>query len=171
MTGNNPTNRSKLGRTKRHILTDKNGTPISVVISSANTPDIKLVTDVVDNRVIKRPSNKTKKTGRRGRKLQHLCLDKAYNSEQEEQELIKRGYVLHIPPKRKRCVKDEIKVTTLYRSNREKYSAKRWVIERTNSWHNRFRKLFTRYEKKVENYLGLIQLSCYMIIYRKIILG
>ena len=113
MTGNNPTDRSKLGRTKRHILTDKNGIPLSVVISSANAHDIKLVTDVVDNRVVKRPSNKTKKTGRRGRRLQHLCLDKAYNSEQEEQELIKRGYVLHIPPKRKRCVKDEIKVTTL----------------------------------------------------------
>ena len=48
MTGNNPTDRSKLG-TKRHILTDKNGIPISVVISSANTHDIKLVTDVVDN--------------------------------------------------------------------------------------------------------------------------
>jgi hypothetical protein len=25
--------------------------------------------------------------------------------------------------------------------------------ERTNSWHNRFRKLLIRYEKKVENYL------------------
>ena len=102
MTGNNPTDRSKLG-TKRHILTDKKGIPISVVISSASTHDIKLVTDVVDNVVVKRPSsNKTKTTTRRRRKLQHLCLDKAYNSEQEEQELIKRGYVLHIPPKRKR---------------------------------------------------------------------
>ena len=128
---------------------------------------------MVDNRVIKRPSFKTKKTGRRGRKLQHLCLDKAYNSEQEEQELIKQGYVLHIPPKRKRdeTEKDEVKGITQCRSNRKKYSAKRWVIERTNSWHNKFRKLFTRYEKKSENYLGLIQLSCCMIIYRKIILG
>jgi putative transposase len=169
--GNNPTDRSKLG-TKRHILTDKNGIPISAVISSASTHDIKLVTDVVDNAVVKRPSsNKTKKTGRRRRRLQHLCLDKAYNSEQEEQELIKRGYVLHIPPKRKRAEKEEIKVTTLHRSNRKKYSAKRWVIERTNSWHNRFRKLLTRYEKKSENYLGLVQLSCCMIIYRKLILG
>ncbi|MDQ3083690.1 MAG: transposase, partial [Thermoproteota archaeon] len=52
-----------------------------------------------------------------------------------------------------------------------KHSAKRWVVERTNSWHNRFRKLFTRYEKKVENYLGLVQFSCCIIIYRKIILG
>ncbi len=173
MTGNNPTDRSKLGRTKRHILTDKNGIPLSVVISSANAHDIKLVTDVVDNIVIKRPAFKTKKTGRRGRKLQHLCLDKAYNSEQEEQELIKRGYVLHIPQKRKRDETEggEVKVITQRRSNRKKYSAKRWVIERTNSWHNRFRKLFTRYEKKAKNYLGLVQLSCCMIIFRKIILG
>ncbi len=62
--GHNPTDRSKLG-TKRHILTDKNGIPLSVVISSANTHDIKLVIDVVDNAVIKRSSYKTKTTGRR----------------------------------------------------------------------------------------------------------
>ena len=61
MTGCNPTDRSKLG-TKRHILTDKKGIPISAVISSASTHDIKLVTDVVDNAVVKRPStHKTKK--------------------------------------------------------------------------------------------------------------
>ena len=59
MTGNNPTDRSKLG-TKRHILTDKKGIPISVVISSASTHDIKIVTDVVDNRVIKRPPSSIK---------------------------------------------------------------------------------------------------------------
>ena len=40
----------------------------------------------------------------------------------------------------------------------EKKLAERWVMERTNSWHNRFRKLFTRYEKKTGNYLGLVQL-------------
>ncbi len=52
MTGNNPVDRSKLG-TKRHILTDKNGIPLSAVISPASTHDIKLVMDVVDNSVIK----------------------------------------------------------------------------------------------------------------------
>jgi transposase len=117
---------------------------------------------VVDNRVIKRPpsSYKTKITGRR--KLQHLCLDKEYNSEPDEKDLIKRGYVLHIPPKRKSGVKEEqdTEITLKHCSNRKKHSAKRWVVERTNSWHNRFRKLSTRYEKKSENYLGLIQLSC-----------
>ena len=73
--GNNPiTDRSKLG-TKRHILTDKEGIPLSVVISSANTHDIKLVTDVMDNVVIKRPISLTKTTVKRKRKLkQHLCV-------------------------------------------------------------------------------------------------
>jgi transposase len=162
----NPTDRSKLG-TKRHILTDKKGILLSVVISSsASTHDIKLVTNVVDNGVVKRPSPsyKTKKTVReRRRKLQHLCLDKAYNSQPQEQELIKRGYVLHIPPKRKRNEteeEEEAKFTTQHCSNQKKHSAKRWwVVERTNSWHNRFKKLLTRYEKKPENYLGLVQLS------------
>ncbi len=58
MTGGNPTDRGKLG-TKRHILTDKKGIPLSVVISSASTNDIKLVTNVVDSIVIKqrRPSS------------------------------------------------------------------------------------------------------------------
>ena len=171
MTGNNPTDRSKMG-TKRHILTDKKGIPLSAVISSASTHDIKLVTDVVDSAVIKRSSSSKPRPRRKGRRrrLQHLCLDKAYNSTQEEQELIKRGYVLHISPKRKRG-EEEVQVTTQPYLNRKKHSAKRWVVERTNSWHNRFRKLFTRYEKKKENYLGLVQFSCCIIIYRKIILG
>ena len=165
--GSNPTaDRSKLG-TKRHILTDKNGIPLSVVISSASTHDVKLVLDVVDNAVIKRHISLSRTKDGRTRK-QHLCLDKAYNSKPEEQEIVKRGYVLHLPYKRKR---GEVQKETEMISNRKKHPARRWVVERTNSWHNRFRKLFTRYEKKVENYLGLVQFSCCMIIYRKIILG
>ncbi|HJT84072.1 MAG TPA: hypothetical protein VJ697_06280 [Nitrososphaeraceae archaeon] len=45
------------------------------------------------------------------------------------------------------------------------------VVKRTNSWHNRFRKLFTRYEKKDKNYLGLVQLANSIIVYRRLILG
>lgn len=174
MTGNNPTDRSKLG-TKRHILTDKEGIPLSVVISSASTHDINLVTDVVDNTVVKRRRIRRRKKRRRLLR-QHLCLDRGYKSAQEEQELIKRGYLLHIPYKKKKKKggeeenKDEEKARETI-SNCKKYSPKRWVVERTNSWHNRFRKLFTRYEKKADNYLGLVQLSCCIIIYRRIILG
>ncbi|MBV9667301.1 MAG: transposase, partial [Nitrososphaeraceae archaeon] len=46
----------------------------------------------------------------------------------------------------------------------------RWVVERTNSWHNRFRKLLVRYEKK-SNYLALVCLACCIVVYRRIILG
>ena len=155
-------------------MTEKKGIPLSVVISSANTHDINLVTEVVDNTVIKRPKQSSRfKPRSRRRRLQHLCLDKGYKSIEEEQKLIKQGYTLHIPPKKKKKKKkgkgedsEEVAIP-----NRKKYSPKKWVVERTNSWHNRFRKLFTRYEKKDENYLGLIQFSCCIIIYRKLILG
>jgi transposase len=67
-------------------------------------------------------------------------------------ELIKRGYVLHIPTKKekKRKVMNKNQKPKAL-PNRKKYYPKRWVVERTNSWHKRFRKLFTRYEKKDEN--------------------
>ena len=58
MTGHNPTDRSKLG-TKRHILTDKDGIPLSTVITSANTHDVTVAIDTVDSMVIKRPSSKS----------------------------------------------------------------------------------------------------------------
>jgi transposase len=122
-----------------------------------------LVTDVVDNAVVKRriPYAKTKE----GRKRkQHLLIKHIIQA----QAIAKRGYVIHLPYKRKR---GEVKKGTEKISNHKKYPARRWVVERTNSWHNRFRKLFTRYEKKMENYLGLVQFSCCIIIYRKIILG
>jgi putative transposase len=57
-------------------------------------------------------------------------------------------------------------VTTFHRI----HPARRWVVERTNSWDTRFRKLFTRYEKKDKNYLGLVQLANSLIVYRKLIL-
>ena len=167
MTGNNPTDRSKIG-TKRHLLTDKNGIPLSTVITSASTHDIKAVADVIDNSVINRPSNLSFTKKNKRMKYNHLCLDKAYNSKPIENKIIGRRYVPPIPYKRKRGQRKE---EIAYQHKHQTIRNKRWVVERTNSWHNRFRKLFTRYEKKVENYLGLVQLSCSIIIYRKIILG
>ena len=162
MTGHNPTDRSKLG-TKRHILTDKDGIPLSVIITSANTHDVTVAIDTVDSIVIKRPSSSlsttTITTTTNRNKKQNLCLDKAYHSKEVEQEIVKRGYIPHIRHRR-----EEKKLI-------KKHPARRWVVERTNSWHNRFRKLFTRYEKKEENYLGLVQLANSLIVYRRIILG
>jgi len=158
MTGHNPTDRSKLG-SKRHILTDKDGIPLSTFITSANTHDVTVATNTIDNIVIKRPSS-SKSTKYRKQK-QNLCLDKGYHSKEVEQEILKRGYIPHIRHRR-----EEEKLF-----HKKHPAARRWVVERTNSWHNRFRKLFTRYEKKDDNYLGLVELANSLIVYRRLILG
>jgi hypothetical protein len=78
MPGTNPTDRDKLG-TKRHILTDKNGVPMSAVITPVNTRDIKAVTDVIDNAVIKKQQPTPSKVSAKTKTTkQHLCLDRAY---------------------------------------------------------------------------------------------
>lgn len=46
------------------------------------------------------------------------------------------------------------------------YRARRWVVERTHSWFNRFRRLLIRWEKKPENYLGFIHFACAWITLR-----
>ncbi|MDR4492284.1 MAG: transposase [Candidatus Nitrosocosmicus sp.] len=81
-------------------MTEKKGIPLSVAISPANTHDINLLTYVVDNTVIKRPNSLS--SSRRHRRLHHLYFDKGYKSAEEEQELIKRGHILHIPIKKKK---------------------------------------------------------------------
>ena len=137
--------------TKRHVLTDQRGIPVSVVITSANTHDMKAATETLDSVIVERPLKK-----------QNLCLDKGYDYPEIERESTKRRYVPHI---RHRGEEKEL-IKLRY------YSAKRGVvIERTNSWHNRFRKLLVRYEKKSENYLALVCLACCIIVYRRIILG
>jgi IS5 family transposase len=97
MTGHNPTDRSKLG-SKRHILTDKNGIPLSTFITSANIHDVTVATNTIDNIVIKRPSYNESKH------KQNLCLDKAYHSKEVEQEIIKRGYIPHIRHRREEII-------------------------------------------------------------------
>jgi transposase len=101
----------------------------------------------LDNIVIKRPIKK--------KKQQNLCLDRGYYSAEIEHKVVKRRYIPHIRRRGKKKKK----------MHREKKRIRRWMVERTNSWHNRFRKLLTRYEKKSEeNYLGLVQFACCIII-------
>ena len=65
--GSNPTDRSKLG-TKRHILADKKGlTTICGHNIRASTHDIKVVTEVIDNVVVKRPNLSSFKKEKKGK--------------------------------------------------------------------------------------------------------
>ena len=74
MTGQNPTDRGKLGTKRHHVLTDGQGIPLSVVvITAANTHDMKGAINTLDNIVVKRrPSKKYKEK-------QNLYLDKGYD--------------------------------------------------------------------------------------------
>jgi putative transposase len=48
----------------------------------------------------------------------------------------------------------------------EGFRARRWVIERTHSWLNRFRGLLIRWSKKPENHRALLQFACGLIAWR-----
>ena len=71
------------------------------------------------------------------RKKQNLYIDKSYHSKEVEQEIFNREYIPHIRHRRKEKL-----------FHRTHPTARGWVVERKNSWHDRFRMLFTRYEKK-----------------------
>src|SRR5262245_6089413 len=45
---------------------------------------------------------------------------------------------------------------------------RRWVVERTLAWLSECRALLARYDKHAHNYLGLIQLACSLLWYRRL---
>jgi putative transposase len=152
-TGPDPTNRGKRG-TKRHVLDDRRGAPLAVVLSAANRTDMKLAEAVLDSLVIARPRPTAAQP-------QHLCRDKGFDYPETDRAAQARGYVVHTARQRRRG-----ELAPPLSEPPPGHPARRWVIERTNSWHNRFRKLRIRYEKTAANYLGLVQLACALIVYR-----
>ena len=46
------------------------------------------------------------------------------------------------------------------------YRARRWVVERTHSWLNRYRGLLIRWSKKPENHLAFLHLACGVITWK-----
>ncbi len=150
-TGPNPTDRGKLGA-KRHILTDQRGNPLAVVITGANTHDMNAATETLDSAVVKSPAP-TRYHG------QHLCLDKGCGYPEIRSAAIERMYVPHM--RRRGEMEKPVK----------RYKPKWWVVERSAPWLIRFRKLLIRWEKKAENYLGLVQLACFIMTYRRTISG
>lgn len=88
---------------------------------------------------------------------QHLCLDAGYDYVEVRQLLEQWGYTAHIRPRHEEA-QDKARVPG--------YRARRWVVERTHSWLNRFRRLLIRWDKKVENYLALLHFACAWITFR-----
>lgn len=91
------------------------------------------------------------------RRPQGICLDKGYDYDEARELVDEFGYTAHI-----RARGEEAQAI----KHEAGFKARRWVVERTHSWMNRFRRVLTRWEKKAENYLGLLHLVCGIITYR-----
>ncbi|QEH38624.1 hypothetical protein OJF2_72300 [Aquisphaera giovannonii] len=48
------------------------------------------------------------------------------------------------------------------------HKPRRWVVERTFDWLSKCRGLLVRYKKSDINYLGMIQLACALLLYRRL---
>jgi putative transposase len=93
-----------------------------------------------------------------GARPQGLCLDKGYDCDEVRALAEEFGFTAHV-----RARGEEAQA--LKRHARAK--ARRWVVERTHSWLNRFRGVLTRWSKKAENYVALLHLAFAFLIYRR----
>ncbi len=123
-------------------------------MSGAQQHDVKLLERTLDDMVIERPAGKEAPQ-------QHLCGDKAYVGEPAEETIRERNYVPHIRQRGEEMAS---------KKRNPRYHAHRWVVERTHSWLNRFRKLLVRYEKTALAYEALLELACALIAFRQVII-
>jgi putative transposase len=124
--------------------------PLAVAVEGANRHDMKMVEATLAAIVIARPEPTDEKP-------QHICLDKGYDFPQVRELVEAWGYTAHI-----RTRGEEVEAKTRIPG----YRARRWVVERTHSWLNRFRRLLIRWEKKVENYSAMLHFACAWITFR-----
>ena len=148
--GQKPTDRGKPG-TKKSLLVETDGGPLGAVIAGANVPDFKLLDETIRAIVVERPDPEEVE--------QNLCLDAGYDNESTRALVKGHGYVGHTRPARQGSRPKR-------RPGRRK--ARRWVVERTLGWLSKCRALLIRYDKHDENFLGLIQLACGLLWYRRL---
>lgn len=124
--------------------------PVGLAVAGANKNDFKLFVETLQSIPVERPEACEAA-------LQHLCLDKGYDFEEVRRIAEAFGFVAHI---RSRGQEAQAK------QKHPAQKARRWVVERTHSWMNRFRSILIRWAKKTKNYLGLLQFVCGLIAYR-----
>jgi putative transposase len=88
---------------------------------------------------------------------QGLCLDKGYDYAEVRATLTVFGFTAHIHARGEEA--QALKRQAGFR-------ARRWVVERTHSWMNRFRRVLIRWDKKADNYLAFLHFACALIAFR-----
>jgi putative transposase len=131
-------------------LTEGHGIPIGIAIEGANRHDMKLVTQTIESIVIERPTPTEEEP-------QGMCLDKGYDYDEVRETLKEFGFTAHI-----RTRGEEAKEIAQEAGKK----ARRWVVERTHSWMNRFRRILVRWEKKPQNYIAFLHFACALIAMR-----
>ena len=126
------------------MLTEANGIPVGLAIEGANRNDFKLTRQTIESIPVDRPEVTAESP-------QGMCLDKGYDYDEVRQILIEFGFTAHI-----RARGEEAKAI----KQEAGYKARRWVVERTHSWMNRFRGLLIRWQKKPQNYLAMLHIAC-----------
>ena len=124
--------------------------PIGLALEGANRHDMKLVRATIESIVVERPEATAEEP-------QGMCLDKGYDYDEVRGTLAEFGFTAHIKARGKEA--KELKQEAGKR-------ARRWVVERSHSWMNRFRRILVRWDKKPENYLALLHFACALIAFR-----
>ena len=129
-------------------MVDGRGVPLSLVVTGANRHDVTQLELVLEEIIIERPKDIE----------QHLCADKGYEGAPALQIIVSKNYIPHV--KRRG---EEIQE----KKDNPGWKARRWVVEVSHSWFNRFRKILVRYEKHTETYMALLHMAAAIIAYRK----
>lgn len=148
--GPNPTDRAKNG-TKRGFVVEESGGPLGALVAPANTHDSLLIQGILEAVVVERPTPTPDEP-------QGLCLDKGFDTPAAQAAVEAAGYESHT-----RRIGEETKPCDPATGHKPR----RWVVERTIGWLNKCRALLVRYDKHAQNYLGLTQLACALLWWRR----
>ena len=139
-------------------VVDGNGTPIGLLVASANPAEIKLAEPTLATVRVSQPNRKSKS------RPKELVADKGYDSRPFRQRLRKRGIKPCIPYR-------DFGHLRVGRKPELTGYGDRWHVERTFGWLESFRRLLTRFERLIKVYLGLLYLAASLICIRKLVSG
>jgi transposase len=123
---------------------------VGLAVDGANRNDFKMARETLESIPVERPRPSAQTP-------QGMCLDKGYDFAEVPALLQEFGLTAHIRPRGEEA--KEIKKEAGRR-------ARRWVVERSHSWMNRFRGLLIRWTKRADTYLALLHFACGFITWR-----
>jgi transposase len=148
-TGPNPTDRGKQG-SKRHVVSDGNGTPLALIQTGANVHDSQQAIPLIDAI----PPIKQPRGGRRRRPDQAFG-DKAYDAEEKVRQALRERRIEPFIAKR----------NTEHGSGLGKH---RCVIEGVFAWLFQQRRLRVRYEKRADIHHAFLIIGCLLICWNRL---